>query len=209
MFDVRQLDELDMFHVLLHLCLLPPEAQLTHFYLSHLRPVDTADHEAEVTLDDDFSYAISNPVYQLFCALVLEDYCIMNLADALEIEPRLHELLERHRFPDSLKADFVRELAWNTSREGFVAGQHWQRIRARCAHLLRLLDLGPPPRLPKPIKFRPFLYPDDVAEYQPYPGWARHGQLMPREQWQFWREHTARAYAKDPLRNPVPGFGTD
>lgn len=199
--------DLNRVHSVLHFGQLPAATQLAHFYTCTLTPVSPGMHQAAITLDEEHGYRISNPAYQLFCALVLQDFELMNLADAVLDDPRLHGLIDAHRFPPALKREVVRELAWHTSHRGFVEGAHWRRIRGRCARLLALLNLGPAPQLPIPFKFQPFLYPDDVAVYNPYPDWQPLGQRVSRAHWQVLRAQVAEDYRHDRLRHPVAGFG--
>ena len=201
--------ELNIWHALLHFGQLPADAQLARFYLRLLKPVSPAQHLAAVDLDNDCDLRITNPAYQLFAALVLHDFSIMYLADAIELDARHHAIVEDHRFSDDFKRDFVHELAWNTSEAGFRHGTHWQRIRGRCKRLQQLLDVGPAPSLPTPMKFCEFVYPDEVAIYQPYPMWTSFGQFIPEHRWADLRAAVLHDYRHEQLRVPVTGFGLD
>ena len=138
---------------------------------------------------------------------MLHDFSIMYLADAIELDARRHAIAEDHRFSDDFKRDFVRELTWNTSEAGFRHGMHWRRIRGRCKRLLQLFDLGPAPSLPTPMKFGEFVYPDELAHYQPYPTWTSLGQFMPEHRWADLRATVLHDYRHEQLRVPVAGFG--
>ena len=97
--------ELNIWHALLHFGQLPADAQLARFYLRLLKPVSPAQHLAAVDLDNDCDLRITNPAYQLFAALVLHDFSIMYLADAIELDARHHAIVEDHRFSDDFKRD--------------------------------------------------------------------------------------------------------
>lgn len=176
-------------YYLFNFCLLEPEKQWEHFYLKEFAPVPGQLHEEVVCLDVSYNHRIVNPVYQLFVAGFHPARWFMNFIDAMTLPEDDFEgwgdveglLLDA--FPDSWLDRFFDDLAFNTSRDGFLKGAYWCDLRARCRRFLQSIDMIEELEFPKPMKFYGFLYPDDFLEYKKIPYWSRYGQVVSMEEW--------------------------